>query len=111
MGEVLLAALVVAVLGAVALALLVALTVLPFVLALQRADRRGLSANRLGAVSLAGSGVALAAVAYLALRTDAPLPVVLLPLVLAGLGPLLAAVGPRRRLGRRGEHERVVSGR
>jgi len=110
-GEVLLAALVVAALGAVTLALLAALTVLPFVLALQRAQRRGGSANRAGFLALAGSGAALAAAGLVALRTSAPLPVAAAPLVLAGLGPLCAAVLPRQWLGRRGGHERAVSGR
>lgn len=111
MGEVLLAALVVALLGAAALALLAALTVLPFVLALRRADRRRVSANRVGALSLGGSGLGLAVAAYLALRTSTPLPVAVLPLLLAALGPLGSAVLPRQWLGRRGEHERLVSGR
>lgn len=104
MGEVLLAALVVALLVGVALALLAALTVLPFVLALQTADRRDVS-GRVGALSLAGSGAGLAAAAFLALRTSTPLAVAVLPLVGAGVGPLAAAVTPRRWLGRRGGHE------
>ena len=111
MVDALLAALVVALLGAAALALLAALTVLPFVLALQRADRRGLSANRVGAVSLAGSGLGTALAGYLALRTSAPVPLAVLPLVLAGAGPLAAATAPRSWLGRRGGHERALSGR
>ena len=105
MSEVLLAALVVSLLGAVALGLLVAVTVVPFVLALQRADRRGISPNRVGAVALLGCAVGLGATVWLALRTSAPVPVTVLPLLLVAAGPLAAGGVPARLLGRRGAHQ------
>jgi hypothetical protein len=70
--DVLLAVLVVALLGAVGLALLVAVTVVPFVVALQRAERRGVSSGRAGALALATSLLGPLAALYLALRTSAP---------------------------------------
>jgi hypothetical protein len=99
-----LAVLVVAVAGAVLLALLVAVTVVPFVVTLQRADRAGVAGSRAGALALVGSGLALLLALLLAVRAQAPPLVSVLPLLLAGLGPLAVAAVPGR-LGRRGRHE------
>jgi hypothetical protein len=102
--DLVLAVLVVAAAGAAGLGLLVALTVVPFVVTLQRADRRGVAGSRAGGLALAGSGVALALALLLAVRSQVPLPVAVLPLLLVGLGPLAVAAAPGR-LGRRGRHE------
>lgn len=102
--DLLLAVLVVALVGAAALGLLVVLTVVPFVVTLQRADRRGVAPGRAGALALVGCGLGLGLAVLLALRTQLPLPVALLPVLLAGAGPLAVAAAPGR-LGRRGRHE------
>lgn len=104
MGDVLAAVVVVALLGAVGLSLLVAVTVVPFVVTLQRAERRGLSPVRAGALALVTSLLGPAVAALLAVRTAAPLAVAALPLLLVAAGPSLVAVAPRW-LGRRGRHE------
>lgn len=103
MGDLLAAVVVVALLASAGLVLLVLLTVVPFVVALQRADRQGCSPARTGAVAMAGSllGLALAGVQS---RAGAPPPLVALPLLLALVGPLAARAVPRW-LGRRGGHE------
>jgi hypothetical protein len=104
MTDLLVAMLAVGLLGAAALALLAAVTVVPFVLTLQRADRYGVSTPRAGAVALVGSSVGLLAAVLLTLRTAVPVPLAALPLVLAALGPVAVSAAPRR-LGRRGRHE------
>lgn len=104
MPDVLVAVLVVALLGAAGLALLAALTVVPFVLALQQADRRGASTARAGAVALVASLLGPVAALLLALRTSAPAAVAALPLLVVAAGPVLATAAPRW-LGRRGRHQ------
>jgi hypothetical protein len=80
--------LVVALLGAVGLALLVAVTVVPFVLTLQRADRRGVSTGRAGALAL-GTSLLGPAAAPAARACDRG----------AGPGRAAAAAARRRRPG------------
>lgn len=92
--DLLLAVVAVAVLGALAVAALVAVTVAPFVVALQRADAVGASPVRVGALTLAASGVGAA----LAVLGPRPLAVALL---LPWLVPVLVGRVP---LGRRGRH-------
>jgi predicted membrane protein len=107
--DLLLAAIGFPLLVAVALALLAALTLVPFVVALRMADERAFSTTRWGAVALAGSllGLLLALAFY---RSDRiPSLATLLPLVLTWTGPAAlwllngqeAAAG-----GRAGAHER-----
>ena len=104
MTDVVAAVLVVALLGAVTLALLVAVTVVPFVLTLQRADRRGVAAGRAGLLALTTSLLGPAAAVLLAVRTSVPVALAAAPLLLVVAGPAVAAAGPRW-LGRRGRHE------
>ena len=108
MAELLLSTAVVAAAVAVGLALLAAVTLVPFVLALRMAEARRLSANRWGAVALAGSALGLLLVLAL-LRTERlPDPAALLPLAAdvpradaaCGCSPGDEAVG-----GRAGRHE------
>ena len=93
---------------ALGLALLAGVTLVPFVVALQMADKRAFSTARWGTVALAGSLVGLA-LALLFYRSDRlPDLAALLPLMLTWSGPGLlwllsgeeAAVG-----GRAGAHE------
>jgi predicted membrane protein len=106
--DLLLAAVTFPLLLAVGLVALAALTLAPFVVALQMADARRFSSTRWGAVALAGSvvGLLLALVFY---RSDRiPTAAALLPLTFTWAGPGLlwlltgeeAAVG-----GRSGAHE------
>lgn len=96
------------VLVALAMALLSAVTLAPFVVALQLAERRRFSTARWGALTLAGSVVGLVLVLLLVRSDRLPTAVALLPLLLTWSGPavlwLLAgdevAVG-----GRAGRHE------
>jgi hypothetical protein len=76
--DVLVAAVAVTAVVAAGLALLAAVTLVPFVLALRMADRRGFPSARWGSLALAGAVLGLGVV-LLALRSDA--------------SPLLAAVG------------------
>lgn len=84
----------------------IGLTVLPFVVAADLAERRGLSVPRAGTLTLVAVGVALAGV-VLVLRGDRPSMLALLPLLLTWLvpGALLLLRGPGRVGGRRGLHE------
>ena len=85
--DLLLAAVVAPLILALALALLAALTLVPFVVALQMADARGFSTTRWGAVALAGSLLGLA-LALLVLRSDRlPDLLMVVPLGLTWLGP------------------------
>ena len=97
-----------ALLVTVALAVLSAVTLSPFVVGLQMAEARRFSTARWGALTLAGVGVALL-LALVLLRGDrVATPVALLPLLLAWGGPTAlwllgeqdTAVG-----GRAGRHE------
>jgi hypothetical protein len=94
--------LVVVVLGLVGLAL----TVVPFVQALEAAERRGLSTTRIGALALVGSGVGLLG-ALVASREGVPLVDVVAPLAVCWVVPVVTALLPRgaRRAGQRGAHE------
>jgi predicted membrane protein len=106
--DLLLAALTFPLILAVGLALLAAVTLVPFVVALQMADERAFSTTRWGAISLAGSivGLLLALVFYRSDRISTL--AALLPLSFTWTGPGLlwllsgeeAAVG-----GRSGAHE------
>ena len=93
---------------AVALALLSAVTLVPFVVALQMADRRGFPTGRWGVVALAGSlvGLGLALVFY---RSDRiPTLAALLPLMLTWTGPgalSLLSENDAEIGGRAGAHE------
>lgn len=93
---------------AAGLAVLAALTLVPFVVALQMADSRSFSSTRWGAVALAGSllGLLLALVFY---RSDRiPGPAALLPLTFTWTGPglLWLLTGSEAVLGgRSGGHE------
>jgi predicted membrane protein len=85
--DLVLAAIVFPLIVALGLALLAAVTLVPFVLALQMAEARSFSPTRWGAVALAGSvvGLLLALVLY---RSDRIASVAaLLPLTLALTGP------------------------
>ena len=106
MSDLLLATLTLVVLVAVALAVLAALTVIPFFMTLQLAEARHFSLFRWGAISLAGSVFGLL-VALVVLRGDVPpslAAVVLLPILAAPA--LLLLLPPRNRLGgRAGRHQ------
>ena len=108
MTDLVLAAIAFPLIVAVGLALLAALTLVPFVLALQMAEARSFSTTRWGAIALAGSvvGLLLALVLYRADRV--PTVAALLPLVLALTGPgLLWLLTGEEALvgGRAGAHE------
>lgn len=106
--DLLLAAVTFPLIVAVALAALAAVTLLPFVLALQMADVRAFSTARWGAISVVGSLVGLL-LFLVVLRSDrVPTPVALLPLVFtwAGPGGLWLLTGEEARIGgRAGAHE------
>lgn len=104
MADVLAAVVAVGLIGATALAVLTALTVVPFVLTLQWAERRGVASGRAGALATATCLVGPAAALWLTARTPLPIPLAALPLVLVVSGPAVAAAAPRW-LGRRGRHE------
>lgn len=95
--------LIVVVVGLVVLAL----TVLPFVRALDAAERRGLSTTRVGALALVGSGVGLLG-ALVAHGGGAALVDTVAPLAVCWLVPVVTALlppGAARPGGRRGTHE------
>ncbi len=106
--DLLLAAIVLPLLVAVALAALAGLTLVPFVVALELAERRRFSTTRWGAVSLAASVLGLG-FALLVLRSDSVPPAVALPgVLLTWLAPvLLRVLGPAGTAlgGRAGAHE------
>lgn len=104
MADVVLAVLVVALLGAAALAVLAAVTVVPFVVTLQRAERRRVSTTRAGALALTGSAAAVGLVCVLALGGAVPLPVAPVVLLLAAVPPVVVDAAPRW-LGPHGAHE------
>ena len=107
--DLLLAAVVFPLLVALGLALLAAVTLVPFVVALQMADTRRFSTTRWGAVALVASvvGLLLALVFY---RSDSvPSAAALLPLIItwAGPGALWLLTGEEVVVGgRAGAHER-----
>ena len=107
--DLLLAAVVFPLLVALGLALLAAVTLVPFVVALQMADSRRFSTTRWGAVALAASGVGLL-LALVFYRSDSvPSAAALLPLILtwAGPGALWLLTGEEAVVGgRAGAHER-----
>ena len=83
------------------------LTVLPFVLSVGMAERRGFSPTRWGAVSIAGAALAVLG-GYALHRLDAPAPLLVVPAVLTWAGPLVLWLldGTEEQLGgRRGAHE------
>ena len=108
MGDLLLAALVFPLLVALGLALLAALTLVPFVVALQMADARRFSTARWGAVAITCSLVGLA-LAALVVRSDTlPTAGALVPLALTWGGPaaLWLLTGEEELVGgRAGRHE------
>lgn len=93
---------------AVVLALLSAVTLVPFVLALQMAEQRAFSTARWGVVALVGSLVGLL-LALVFFRSDRiPAPAALLPLTFTWAGPglLWLLTGDESRVGgRAGAHE------
>lgn len=108
MVDLLLAVVTVAVLVAAGLALLSAVTLAPFVVALQLAERDGLSPARWGAVTLVCSVLGLLVVLLLLRGDGVSTPIALLPLALTWAGPvLLRVVDPQdaRLAGRAGRHE------
>ena len=83
------------------------LTVVPFVVALGMAERRGFSATRWGALSLAGAAAALVG-GYVLHRVGAPVALAALPVLLTWVAPagLWLLDGSEQGLGgRRGLHE------
>ena len=91
---------------AVALAVLSAVTLLPFVVTLGLAEQRQFSAARWGTVALFGSVLALG-VALQVVRSDRSIAWALIALPLAALGPgLLLMLTPGNRVGgRTGRHQ------
>ena len=108
MGDLLLAVLVFALLVALGLALLAAVTLVPFVVALRMADARRFSTTRWGAVTIVASLVGLG-LALLFVRSDTlPSIAALLPLTVtwAGPGALWLLTGEEELVGgRAGRHE------
>lgn len=90
MVELLLSLVAALVLAGVGIAVLLALTVAPFVVAVTAAERSGRDPSRWGAVAT-GCALGGLAGALLALRADRPLVVVLLAAATCWLGPALAA--------------------
>lgn len=84
------------------LAVLVGLTVVPFVRAVDLAERRGASPAWAGALTLATIGAGLL-LALLVLRSDLPTPLVLVPLLLCWAVPVALTAGAAA--GSRGAHE------
>ena len=104
MGDLLLALLAFTVIVALGLAALAGLTVVPFVYALHLADRRGLSASRVGTVTAAGVLLGLA-LAGTVLLLDAPAPFVLVAVVTVWAVPVgLRLLGAPSIAGRAGRH-------
>jgi len=106
--DLLLAVVMTALLVALALALLSAVTLAPFVVGLQMAEARRFSTARGGALTLAGVGVSLLLVLTLVRGDRVPTPVALLPLLLAWGGPAalwLLAEQDTGLGGRAGRHE------
>lgn len=106
--DLLLAAVVFPLIVAILLALLALVTLVPFVVALQMAERRGFSTVRWGALALAASLLALLG-ALLVLRSDTiATPAAALPLVLAAAAPgalWLLSGGETSIGGRAGRHQ------
>ena len=96
--DALLSAVVVAVLVALALAALYAVTVVPFLVVVGLAERRRLSTSRWAGAALVAVLLGLA-LALLAWRADAPRPLQVLPLLL-GFAPALALGLDRAPAGR-----------
>lgn len=93
---------------AVLLLALAGLTVVPFVVAVGMAERRGFSATRWGAVALTAAPLGLLLAYVLVTRTGLPWPVGLLPVVLtwAAPGVLWLFEGTEQLVGgRAGRHE------
>lgn len=90
---------------AVALALLAAVTLVPFVVTLQRADARGVAAARWAVVSLVGSVAGLAAV-LLIVRSDRPTALAVFGLLPVLAGPALLSLLSKNEAvsGRAGRH-------
>ena len=91
---------------AAGLALLAAVTLVPFVVTLQLADARRFSPTRWGAASLAGSVLGLA-LALLIVRSDRPTALVAVGLLPALAGPALLKLLPTGAPlgGRAGRHQ------
>lgn len=106
MGDYLLAALLFTAILTLGLLALVAVTVVPFVLALHLADRRGMPPSRWGAVTLVAVLLGLAG-AFLVRRSTLPTVLALGPLLFGYVGPALVALtSPASALaGRVGRHQ------
>ena len=106
--DLLLAAVTFPLIVAAALAVLAGFTLVPFVLALEMADRRRFSSTRWGAIAITGSLVGLA-LTLLFVRSDrVPSVIALLPLLLTWAGPsaLWLLTGEETAVGgRAGAHE------
>jgi hypothetical protein len=105
--DALLAMLVVAGLTAFTAATLLGVTVAPFLVALDHADRRRASPTRVGAAAALGSVAGLGLAATAMTRSEVPTAVAVLPVLLSWLVPVVVARAPARGLGRAGRHERV----
>ena len=106
--DLLLAVAAAALLTAVALALLSAVTLVPFVVALSLAERRGFSTGRWGAVTLAGAVTGLLLAGVLLTGDRVPAPLALLPLLLGWTGPVVLRLLSEQDTalgGRAGRHE------
>jgi predicted ABC-type exoprotein transport system permease subunit len=107
--DLLLAAVAFPLIVAVGLALLAAVTLVPFVVALQMAQARAFSTTRWGAVALAFIGVGLLLALVFSRSASVPSAAALLPLVVtwAGPGALWLLTGEEAAIGgRAGAHER-----
>jgi len=89
---------------ALALACLAALTLVPFVLALRSAERRGFDPARWGALALAGSVLGVGVV-LVALRSSLVLLLVAVPLAFAGPLALPLLPADSKLGGRIGRHQ------
>lgn len=107
MVEVVVAAAAVAAVLALGLTVLAALTLVPFVVALQRAEVLRVSPMRVGALALVASVAGLVLAAFAVLRTSLPVWQAALLVLLTWVVPLALRIVPSapRQLGRAGRHE------
>ena len=103
----LVAAVVVALLVAAGLAVLYAMTVVPFLVTVELAERRGCSTGRWAGLSLAAVLLALA-LALAGLLAGAPRPLLLLALAVGFVPALVLALRSQDLGGRAGRHESPV---
>ena len=105
--DALVAAVVVALLVALGLAVLYAVTVVPFLVTVDLAERRGCSTGRWSGLSLAAVLLALALAAG-GLLAGAPRPLLVLALAVAFVPAVVLALRPDAVGGRAGGHESPV---